>query len=161
MPEFIMNDEDGEFLSIPDIAQGYLEALFFTEHGGSLHDGSFDPENGSQLPDEASWRDIHPETLMHVIDSCVQWRDKHAELLSEAYAESESGKLRAEPDYNERRAGNDLWYTSNGHGVGFWDRGFTRDLGENLSKAAKEMGEAYVGWETVDEESGEGVVYID
>jgi len=33
-------------------------------------------------------------------------------------------------------AGHDLWLTSQGHGVGFWDRGHGR-VGERLTKAAK------------------------
>lgn len=42
--------------------------------------------------------------------------------------------------------GRDLWFTRNGHGVGFWDRGLG-DLGEQLTEAAKAMGgqDIYLG----------------
>lgn len=39
--------------------------------------------------------------------------------------------------------GRDLWFTRNGHGVGFWDRGLG-DLGEQLTEAAKAMGGQYI-----------------
>lgn len=38
--------------------------------------------------------------------------------------------------------GRDFWLTRNGHGVGFWDRGFG-ELGEKLSNVAKYFGECY------------------
>lgn len=42
--------------------------------------------------------------------------------------------------------GRDLWFTRNGHGVGFWDRSLG-DLGEQLTEAAKAMGgqDIYIG----------------
>jgi len=42
--------------------------------------------------------------------------------------------------------GHDFWLTRNGHGVGFWDRGYG-DIGEDLSETAKVYGECdlYVG----------------
>ena len=36
MPQFEMNDDNAEFSALPEITQGYLEAMFFTENGGSL-----------------------------------------------------------------------------------------------------------------------------
>lgn len=32
--------------------------------------------------------------------------------------------------------GHDFWFTRNGHGTGFWDRGYS-EIGERLSKASK------------------------
>lgn len=44
------------------------------------------------------------------------------------------------------QCGHDFWLTRNGHGTGFWDRGYG-DLGDRLSKAAEVYGESdlYVG----------------
>lgn len=158
MPEFYLNDSEiKEFTDLPEIVQGYLEAMFFTECGGSLTDDSFDPENGSALPDEASWLEIDPDTMAHLIRSCTGWADEHDIILQQAYDFGGDDSF----TYDEKRAGNDLWYTSNGHGVGFWDRGFPKELGKALSDAAREFGEATVGWETTNKEECTGVVYID
>lgn len=35
--------------------------------------------------------------------------------------------------------GNDFWYTRNGHGVGFWDRGYEQ-TGDRLTEAAHKFG---------------------
>jgi len=158
MPEFILNDKDTrEFTQLPEIVQGFIEAMFFTECEGSIADDTFDPENGSQLPDEASWLEIHPDSLKRIVETVTAWRDEHAALLEQAYeAERKDVFL-----YDEIRAGNDLWYTSNGHGVGFWDRGFTDELGKALTAAAKEFGESCVFWETTDEDECTGIVYVD
>lgn len=156
MPEFILNDKDTrEFTQLPKITQGYIEAMFFTECGGSLAEGDFDPENGSQLPEEASWLEIGDDDLKHLVLSTVKWRDANQAMLERAYEAKGN-----ESDYDEVRAGNDLWYTSQGHGVGFWDRGFPKDISDALSDAARAYGEDYVSWETTNEEECAGVVYI-
>jgi hypothetical protein len=41
------------------------------------------------------------------------------------------------------QVGHDLWLTRNGHGAGFWDRGLG-EVGDRLTKAAKDLGEANV-----------------
>ena len=157
MPEFILNDKNTrEFTDLPKITQGYIEAMFFTECDGSLIDGTFDPENNGVLPCEASWLDIQQYELTRLVTETVAWRDANAVNLALAY---EAGKDHEYP-YDETRAGHDLWYTSKGHGVGFWDRGFPKELGDALSDAARDFHEYYPGWETFDKEEGTGVVYI-
>ena len=55
-------------------------------------------------------------------------------------------------DYPADCAGHDLWYTRNGHGVGFWEADHcTKEEGERLTNSAKRLGEAYMfkgkgGW---------------
>ncbi|MGW0522863.1 hypothetical protein [Crossiella sp. NPDC003009] len=41
---------------------------------------------------------------------------------------------------NPEKAGHDFWLTRNGHGAGFWDRGFG-ERGERLTAASKVYGE--------------------
>ena len=43
--------------------------------------------------------------------------------------------------------GHDFWLTRNGHGAGFWDGDYPKELGEALTKASKVFGECclYVG----------------
>ena len=40
--------------------------------------------------------------------------------------------------------GADFWFTRNRHGVGFWDRGYSDDVGDPLSDAAHSFGESYL-----------------
>jgi hypothetical protein len=52
---------------------------------------------------------------------------------------------RAESDYDREAAGRDFWYTRNGHGVGFWDRGFKGRAGaiaQRLSDSASAFRES-------------------
>ena len=46
-------------------------------------------------------------------------------------------------DLDPGQVGHDLWLTRNGHGTGFWDRDLS-SIGEDLTRIAKAMGEAYV-----------------
>lgn len=39
--------------------------------------------------------------------------------------------------------GHDFWLTRNGHGAGFWDRGYG-EIGDRLSRSAESFGETYV-----------------
>lgn len=43
--------------------------------------------------------------------------------------------------------GHDFWLTRNRHGVGFWDRGYPKELGDALTRASQKFGEQspYVG----------------
>jgi hypothetical protein len=44
-----------------------------------------------------------------------------------------------QPGYSWANAGHDFWLTRNGHGAGFWDRGFG-EIGERLSNLARPYG---------------------
>ena len=47
-------------------------------------------------------------------------------------------------DIDESDIGHDLWLTRNGHGSGFWDRGYDNDISDILTNAAKSLGSAYL-----------------
>lgn len=130
MPEFIMPTrgrvaiEGAEHImgatlgweNLDAFTQGYIEAMFFTD-ASSADDG--DLEN-------ATFADIAPQFLASIIADCQRFQTEALALLETAYSEH---------DYDESQAGRDYWYTRNGHGVGFWDRGLG-DLGDKLSDAA-------------------------
>lgn len=40
--------------------------------------------------------------------------------------------------------GHDFWLTRNGHGAGFWDRGYDPDVDKHLTQAAHAFGEVYL-----------------
>ena len=141
MPEFIFDTlgqtEDGFTFSDLDLfTQGYIEALFFTSEG---------PEEG-ELGNDTSFADLAPEALAMIRRDCTEFQAEHANLLEEAFAR----------DYDEAQAGRDFWFTRNGHGVGYWDRGpLEADaLGGALTEAAHDAGsiDAYLG--------DDGLVYL-
>ena len=40
--------------------------------------------------------------------------------------------------------GHDLWLTRQGHGTGFWDRGYPADISRQLTGAARDLGETSI-----------------
>ncbi len=124
MPEFQINlGNAGEYFRAMDaFTQGYVEAMFFTEEE-NLHGASFG--------------DMSAESLTRIVADCHNWQKSNLQLLLRTFANC---------DYGPRDAGLDYWYTSQGHGVGFWDRkelevidsGDTVEItfGELLSRAA-------------------------
>ncbi|TIU88857.1 MAG: hypothetical protein E5W06_00380 [Mesorhizobium sp.] len=148
MPEFILEssgrvDMPAASLSFSDLdefTQGYIEALFFTsecpqvgteefktaEHQEAMREGAAD----GVLPCDVGFADLAPETLQAIIADCRAWQEANAELLAAAY------NVATQPDYDAAAAGRDFWYTRNGHGVGFWDRGLGQ-VGDKLSAACR------------------------
>jgi hypothetical protein len=131
MPEFILDHGTAEaartFASLDPFTQGYIEAMFFTD--------ASDPDDGDLQ--DATFADLAPETLAKIIRDCEQFQTAHAAMLQAAYDFDMrlSDKL-PEIYYDEESAGRDYWYTRNGHGTGFWDRGLG-DVGDALAAAAR------------------------
>lgn len=128
--------------------QGYIEAMFFTEEREHV-DGE-DLEETGAIPHNSCFGMIAPEGLAAIVAFCRRFQDEHAALLAQAYELEASGTA-----YTDERAGADLWFTSQGHGVGFWDRGLG-DVGDELSKQCgydTSFPEQYV-------EADDSVIYI-
>lgn len=127
MPEFRMNKgslaDARRFADLPLFVQGYIEALLFT----NTEQGPLDPENGSALPETISFADFAPSALIAINADCERFQAENAPDLATAYEFD---------NYDETRAGGDFWYTRNGHGVGYWDRGLG-DAGDRLSDACE------------------------
>lgn len=125
MPQFILDhggpDGAAIFDSLDEFAQGYIEAMFFTSAGP-----------GDDLEDYTV-ADLAPETVEKIIRDCERFQRSCKALLTKAYGMDEK-TFRGPRSYTPRRAGNDLWYTRNGHGTGFWDRGLGK-VGDVLSEA--------------------------
>ncbi len=71
--------------------------------------------------------DLSEEALRQVIEDCNDFQESNAELMVGLDAES---------------CGHDFWLTRNGHGAGFWDRGYGA-IGKTLTLASKTYGECY------------------
>ena len=133
--------------TIDAFTRGYLEAALWTE----------DPDPGSGEWQPSDWWNIEAidtDSLKRAIEVCRDFQNANAADLEKA----------GTPEQN----GHDFWLTRNGHGAGFWDRGYG-ELGDRLSKACKPYGEAYLyGPETnaqggVDDEAfdrWDGIIYI-
>lgn len=185
MPEFIA-DTDGRvngllFEDCSDIFQGYIEAMLFTSccSGISMVDWT-DPENveaveegcaDGSIPTDAGFGDIHPKSLEDMQMDCFNFEVKARDLLQQAYGHTfpertiGDGSLpdshRPAWDYDAKAAGRDFWYTRNGHGVGFWDRGLG-EVGDKLSDIAREFGNVdAMFYESEDSPTGYGYVTVE
>lgn len=142
MPEFYLELGDSEshkrFDALPDIARGYIEAAFFTGVCASIVPADAEPwQHSSGVMMEAEPESVEidglgvgnldPESLAGLEAQAVRFWIANAETLETA---TESGA------YDLEQAGRDLWFTRNGHGVGFWDRGLG-DIGDALTTACQ------------------------
>lgn len=137
MPKFVLKDKDAEsFQALDEFTQGYIEAIFFTENSyrdtkdwlAHCEDGT----NGGPLPNDVSWLDFAPEALESIKKDCAAFQEKNRALLELAAKISCYG-------YEMNQAGHDFWFSRNGHGTGFFDRGL-QQAGDQLQEAC--------GWRT-------------
>lgn len=86
------------------------------------------------LDDNYSIEDIAPSCIDEAERDCLSFRLEHADLIIES-------------GMSDEQLGHDLWLTRNGHGVGFWDRGYPKEIGDALTNFAQAMGQSdlYVG----------------
>lgn len=82
-------------------------------------------------PIECSISDISSESLAAMVEDCSNFQSSFFD--------------RYHTDWTSEQAGHDFWLTRNGHGAGFWDRGFA--AGDELTKMAKAYGpcDLYIG----------------
>jgi len=146
------------FSDLDPFTQGYIEAAFFTENSPAWDKAAIeaDPkqwesdlaegQSDGTLPGDAGFSDLAHESLASMIADCAAFQRDNADALATAYGHSFPARVigdgtlpdshRSAWDYDAEAAGRDYWYTRNGHGVGFWDRGLD-DVGEELSDAAR------------------------
>jgi hypothetical protein len=126
MPEFHLDYGTPEaarvYASLDEFTQGYIEAMFFTDCNTDCEDLT-----------DASFAELAPETLERIKRNCERFQTEHAALLEQAYGQHGKHERSA---YDATKAGRDFWYTSNGHGTGFWDRGLEA-IGDALTEASK------------------------
>ena len=105
--------------------RAYLECALWASTD-SDKDGNCEP-----LDDNYSVDDISKETKEQMFADCEDFFSSNAADLD---------------GIDAGQAGHDFWLTRNGHGAGFWDRGYGV-LGDRLTKAAKVYGsfDLYVG----------------
>lgn len=109
-----------------DFTRGAITAAFFTANPL--------PESGEYVIDwDLTWNLLSGEEQGRFIAACQAFQAKFPKLLAKA-CEATGNDL--------EHAGRDYHYTSQGHGVGFWDGDWKangRDYGDLLTKACKRL----------------------
>lgn len=82
-------------------------------------------DDGKPLDADHDDSDLAPEALAAMVADCEAFQRDHAADLE---------------GLDVDQCGQDFWLTRNGHGAGFWDRGYGQ-LGDKLSKASEVYGE--------------------
>jgi hypothetical protein len=90
---------------LDEFAQGYIEAMFFTN-------GDTGDDDENRLNDLGVKRLTHKSVALIKAD-CDAFQKENAALLAFAYSND---------DYTAEQAGRDFWFTRQHHGVGYWDR---------------------------------------
>jgi hypothetical protein len=75
--------------------------------------------------------DFAPEAIAQAVEDCKAFRDTYA------------ADLDATGQDDDTQHAHDFWLTRNGHGAGFWDRGYG-DVGRKLTDGAHAYGETDV-----------------
>lgn len=139
MPEYYLPGKGSEdFAALPPLVRGYIEAAFFTSEDTEGRDES-------AVPEGYGFDDLAPEALEDIVKDCQKFENQYSATLAALVGLPYAGGT-----YDMEAAGRDFWYTRNGHGVGFWDRGFEDDAAtaaEVLTQALswkREYGESYL-----------------
>jgi len=101
-------------------------------------------DNGTPLDSGAnSDRELSQSCIDLFKSDCDAFRAANAALIIEAQKYQSIGHI-----------AHDFWLTRNGHGAGFWDGDYPKDIGESLTKASKSFGECdlYIG--------DDGMIYV-
>jgi len=109
-----------------EFLDAYIECALWSSTDNS------DDSGGSPLDDNYGPDDLAPEALEAATKDCNSFMECHDAWLAQAGTDEQNG--------------HDFWLTRNGHGAGFWDRGYG-EVGDHLSKACKPYGsvDLYIG----------------
>ena len=113
-------------LHLNAFVMGYLEALYFAETATNSDGEEVDNLAGVEMTESAR-EECRQE--------CAQFMDLAPLWLKSA--------MLAGIDYDHTQAGRDFWFSRQGHGVGFWDRGLGV-IGDQLHKVAEQFGEKHI-----------------
>lgn len=108
-------------VDIDDFTEAYLEAALWSST-------NLDSEEEEPLDDNYDIDDFSKEALIEARQEADEFRDMASDLLD---------------DIDDEMAGHDFWLTRNGHGAGFWDRGYPAHIGDALTDLAHSFGEQH------------------
>lgn len=111
--------------------QGYIDAALFTTDPS--------PPSGVDYVTSGRAAELWPKLPDYFIERAKKdvaaFTSKACLLLAQL----------GDPCSNEQawRNGSDFWYTRNGHGVGFWDRGYPDEIADPLTELCHGFGEVH------------------
>lgn len=105
--------------SLDEFTTAYIECALWSTYDNSNESGG-EPLDANYGPE-----DIAPATLARMVDDCNVFRLTEGALLAKAGTDAQNG--------------HDFWLTREGHGAGFWDRGYGT-VGDKLTKVCKAYG---------------------
>lgn len=106
--------------SLDAFTKAYIVCMLWAENDESTESG------GEPLDQNYSISDLSIDALKLCKKDCEAFQRDNSELLAKAG--------------DDERNGHDFWLTRNGHGAGFWDRGYTDEVGDKLTEASKTYG---------------------
>jgi hypothetical protein len=107
-----------------DFVQAYLVAALWSS---TIYGDEDSERNEDPFDKHYEVEDFNDDALISSINDCNNFIKENREDLNATGADDE-------------QHGHDFWLTRNGHGAGFWDRGYGK-VGDKLSNAAKAYGE--------------------
>ena len=130
--------------NIQKIIDSYLECALWTD-GEELEEQEKKNNQETYKIDDENWDESEIKDLIDDLDINIHNFDEDS--LIKTYLDIKKFlKIVgfAIDDIDESDIGHDLWLTRNGHGSGFWDRGYDNDISDILTNAAKSLGSAYL-----------------
>jgi len=111
---------------LDDFTKGYIEAALWASPAAE--------DSEDETLDKYSCSDIDPESILEMEKECKEFQEENKEALEVYYAKMKDDEYRDAKWTSEEYAGHDFFLTRNGHGAGYWDRGF-EECGDKLSEA--------------------------
>lgn len=105
---------------------GYLEALFFADTATN---------SDGETVENLVGLDLSTIAMDECRQDCARFLDLAGQKVMLAIAGSDG--------YDHAQAGRDFWFSRQGHGVGFWDRGLGL-VGDDLHNVAEHFGEKHL-----------------
>jgi hypothetical protein len=118
------------FVDLDTFFQSFLEAALWSTHD-DREDVDGEEPHGEFLDAEFGPDDFSAGTLEEFRHECDEFANQNADAIRGREAE----------------AGQDFWLTRNGHGAGFWDGDWPKEVGKALTERSKAYGsiDLYVG----------------
>lgn len=126
-------------IEIDDFTYAYIVAALWSSNDES------EPNGGKPLDQNYGPEDIDPDTLRTMASECadfrgMEWKGKTVAEWMAAIDRPHKKRCADGEEYGtDELDGHDFWLNRNGHGAGFWDRGYGK-IGTILSDAAHTYG---------------------
>lgn len=102
---------------IDEFTQAYIACMFWTEE--------------EEIGGELAFIDLSEDDQSDIKNECISFYQANAKTMT-----------KANEDFSQH--GHDFWLTRNGHGAGFWDRGYSKELGDLLTAQSERYKSAYL-----------------